>query len=930
MKQNNFDHIYVKQSAKSIGFESIKGGGGESNTMPERDIPNHSKQLLEEIKLARAANIKALNDFNIEVKSADKGMLLEFKAQQDFKLNYGVLVSNTKNKNTDLLKVHVDENDNVISAIVYVPEEKSDFFDKKIEKYQYKNCFHVVSGDEEKAIKKAARRDGLVVLKGSEMGVVNKIFYTSKEDGKVYKLTEGQDFYQDHKIIFDKIINYDHKSDGKYLLQDIGIELDDINKLISSLGYVQYKDFSSIESISPIISIDKLWKDERKLTKDDKITHYEIWLRKDVLQNFKLKAKDFDDVTISNYSLYFPDGEICMVSCSLQSLTKLEFSTKALSGFRYLDTPASFFTNLEPREQEEWANELKGRIKKHVNIETTVCILDTGINSNHSLLKDFIREEDVDSYDPDWGGYDSHGHGTETAGLALYGDLKLHLESQEEVAISHGLESIKILPDQGQNKEGLYGFIMREAISRARVNNPRNSRVFCMSVTTEGYNGSGRPSSWSSTIDQISCGVSVIEGISLQKELLMNDDDKCLFTISAGNIRGTLHQLEYPARNELEKIEDPAQSWNALTVGAYTEKMLPQNSAFDGYSIVAENGDLSPTSRTSLLWDKNNYWPIKPDVVFEGGNRLYGKSGEMDSHDDLSLLTTSSKRNLFTYTLDTSAANAQVARLAALIKVKYPDYWPETVRALIIHSSSWHKTMMGTNSLKEFKGKKEDDKLAVLRKFGYGVPNLDKAINSVSNRACIVFQDSLTPFSEDRSLLEMNFYKLPWPSEELKSIALTTDVKIKVTLSYFIEPSPSDIPPKSQFAYASHGLRFSFKRAGEDDQVFLSRINGKERKNDPNYDKKRNGKTRNWVIGSKRNRGSVISDTWLGTGQELSEQDSIAIYPTGGWWKDRKSFKRCNQKIRYSLVVSLEVAENVDIYEVILQKTKIQNSVEIS
>ncbi len=44
-------------------------------------------------------------------------------------------------------------------------------------------------------------------------------------------------------------------------------------------------------------------------------------------------------------------------------------------------------------------------------------------------------------------------------------------------------------------------------------------------------------------------------------------------------------------------------------------------------------------------------------------------------------------------TRQTSAATAQAAYLAASILADYPNLWPETVRALIVHSADWTPAM---------------------------------------------------------------------------------------------------------------------------------------------------------------------------------------------------------------------------------------------
>ena len=79
-----------------------------------------------------------------------------------------------------------------------------------------------------------------------------------------------------------------------------------------------------------------------------------------------------------------------------------------------------------------------------------------------------------------------------------------------------------------------------------------------MSVTANYTNGdipNGTPSSWSSAIDY---------------ELF--NCDKKTFCISAGNVDYLDDTFNYISSNINAPIENPAQSWNAITIGAYTQK----------------------------------------------------------------------------------------------------------------------------------------------------------------------------------------------------------------------------------------------------------------------------------------------------------------------------------------------------------------------
>lgn len=79
-----------------------------------------------------------------------------------------------------------------------------------------------------------------------------------------------------------------------------------------------------------------------------------------------------------------------------------------------------------------------------------------------------------------------------------------------------------------------------------------------------------------------------------------------------------------------------------------------------------------------------------------------------------------------------------------------------------------------------------------------------------------------------------------------------------------------------------------------------------------------------WLLGANnRNVGSIHSDTWEGTASQLAESNMIVIYPKAGWWKSRAYLNKYHSKVRYSLVVTLEMPEvDVDLYTPIMTEIK--------
>lgn len=750
-------------------------------------------------------------------------------------------------------------------------------------------------------------------------------------------------------------------SRGSEKLEILNVKLDDQGKVTSAVIYIPPKKKENLEkkinayqdqskntkngarhrllfnTVENLLAPDLLsfWTDNMPFPDEDSLHDWELWLRDNTFENVREVAESIDGINLSEHHLRFPDRQICTAHCDLNSLQKLRLATNALTGFRYNRTQSGFFAAMEPREQREWQDELSSRI--HFDFQnSSVCILDTGVQKEHPLLQPAIQENGVDSYHPDWGKGDHNGHGTEMAGLALLGDLTPLLDSDQRVDIRHYIESVKVFPLEGQNADEHVAAITEESVYRAETNYPNIDRVFCLSwtVTPPEIEGQptrpldGEPTALSAKIDQMSFGTDSIQ------EWQISDEKKRLFFISAGNLQEALKHSEYPDRNDTSEIEEPAQSWNAITVGAYTNKLWVNDPSYDGWEPVAKAGELSPRSRTSVSWGKKS-WPIKPDIVFEGGNHIGKEPFPPEDHPDLHPLTTG-KTHPFCHSSDTSAANAQASRLAALVRAEYPNYWPETVRGLMVHAARWTPAMF--QQWKDPSVSNVMEKITLLRRYGYGVPAEEKMLSSFNNQPCIIIQDFLKPFTrqENKSYSnygEMNFYQLPWPKEQLENL-FSDEVSLRITLSYFIEPSPSERPPKTKYSYASHELRFKLQRAGEEPDQFLQRINAELADDEANENDLGNSEPietnnrgqDNWLLGPKtRDKGSLISDVWSGTGAELANQSMIAVIPQGGWWKYRLKFPneenpRHAQKVRFSLILSLETEIDIDIYTPIIQQ----------
>src|SRR3546814_6216519 len=84
----------------------------------------------------------------------------------------------------------------------------------------------------------------------------------------------------------------------------------------------------------------------------------------------------------------------------------------------------------------------------------------------------------------------------------------------------------------------------------------------------------------------------------------------------------------------------------------------------------------------------------------------------------------------------------------------------------------------------------------------------------------------MTPFLIEPGctlLKRAHFFALPWPAETLLALG-EHQVRLRVSLSYFVEPNPSADAPLSPARYRSAGLRFDLRRRNEPQDRFEARV----------------------------------------------------------------------------------------------------------
>lgn len=382
-----------------------------------------------------------------------------------------------------------------------------------------------------------------------------------------------------------------------------------------------------------------------------------------------------------------------------QQLCELPLSIGYIEGVRPYHQPSILIKNRS--ESREWSELIEGEIQFALDKDSTrIGLLDSGVNNAHKLLAPALPNDRMKSAISVPDTTDHSDHGTGMAGLMLYGDLTdITYRHGGPIIIEQDLASVKIVENGHTTDPDFYGAVIEDAIYQAQA---MGASIQCMAVT-DGTSYDGKSTSSSASLDE---------------SIYHNGKCDRLVLVSAGNIEPP----EVDATNYLESckanaVQSPAQAWNALTVGAYTEKTIVTD---ESYKALAAPGNLSPMSRSSWSWRNGCN---KPEIVMEGGNIAYHPVFQTTTHPDLSLITTCQDlaESLEQFHA-TSAATALATRLAAKIKTATPALSMLSVRGMMVHSAKWTPEMIRIGNIKD-----------IIPLCGYGVPDEETALFSNEN-----------------------------------------------------------------------------------------------------------------------------------------------------------------------------------------------------
>ena len=402
-----------------------------------------------------------------------------------------------------------------------------------------------------------------------------------------------------------------------------------------------------------------------------------------------------------------------------------------------------------------------------------ILVIDSGVQRGHPLIAPVLGETEVfpdaNRQFIEGGPDDVHGHGTNVAGIAIYGDVENCLQ-QRSFDPTAWLFSARVTNDENQYDEDLLVETQLDQAIRAFVEQSPNCKVINISLgnADQIYRDGWKQFRLAAKIDEIA---------------YQYQDKNIVFVISAGNAfyeeAKSDEQLRTDYPNYLlqnsARIIDPATSAIALTVGSLSfGRGSTGPSDVRRQAIAKLLGYPSPFTRTGFGVDGM----IKPDVVDFGGDLVldlsYRESLDIPKTNILSqnvagvsVLTLSKDyySSLFQLCSGTSFAAPRVANLAAQLFTKYPDASSNLIRALIVNSA-----VLPEKIPPEFKcksGPSQGEKTTQIKNqlaiYGYGQPELQRAMYSAENYV-VLSQDNISI-----KVGSFHIYEIPQlPSDFLK------------------------------------------------------------------------------------------------------------------------------------------------------------------
>jgi hypothetical protein len=186
------------------------------------------------------------------------------------------------------------------------------------------------------------------------------------------------------------------------------------------------KNADLVQSISAIVEagLRALWRSpDARFPATGQVNPWEIWLNRSEANQFLERAPALG-INFEGDRLHFPED---VVVVGYGTHDQIANAVRSLGAVKALAAPtvlSDFFEGMAPEEQAAWAQAMQGLVQPpDARDPRYITLLDSGIGLAHPLIQPFLNPADRHAAEPGWSLDDAHGHGTQLAGISLYGDL---------------------------------------------------------------------------------------------------------------------------------------------------------------------------------------------------------------------------------------------------------------------------------------------------------------------------------------------------------------------------------------------------------------------------------------------------------------------------------------------------------------------------
>lgn len=626
--------------------------------------------------------------------------------------------------------------------------------------------------------------------------------------------------------------------------------------------------------------------DEIKLQREDEFISF--------VQGYKGKVDDITDGHIPK-SAELPDSFSCRITISGQGLKDLVLNFAYIFDVSLPDE----ISELTKPSNSSYPENFTFELEKPDSEAPKVCVIDSGIQENHSLLESAIDFKNSRSWVlpennliSDY--VNNGGHGTRVAGAILYPNTIPTQGSQKAVC---WLQNARVLDDKCQLNQQIFPpHLLTDIVDF--YHGQTGTKIFNHSLTGSVPCRTQYMSAWAAAIDNLTWKNDILFIVAAGNLPLDNNIGKTRLSVKT-HLSANRPYPDYLFETSC-RIANPAQSFQCLTVGSIALK--------DYYSpplsSLAKKDKTSAFSCTGLgIWQT-----IKPEVVEYGGDLVIDQNQPPSiTYPDpvcpqLVRSTLSGGPGIASDTIGTSFAAPKVSHIAACIAALLPAEGCLLYRALIVQSAKWPSWANDDNV----------DLLQVISQIGYGLPDLNRALGNSPHR--------ITLITKGERLIKArvaHVYQIKLP-QELRSIGDDKEILVEVTLSYKAQPRRTR---RNRRKYLSTWLDWDCSKKGETPESFLERI---LKDYDTPEDTYKGEEVFKWTLGKQNNHGIIrkvsrsagtIQKDWtIVRSFELREAFCIAVVGHQGWNNDPDA------QVPYSLVVSFEaVKANIQIYNIVAE-----------